>query len=242
MSALVRLYPRAWRERYEIEFLGILEARPPSGKDRLDIVRGAVDARLHPEVPGSPDLPRPAMQAARLVGVAAIVAGLAWLAWFALLLGDLRWLTSGESRIADLMGVVAPVSYLSLAAIHAGLAVLGAVGSLRRAVGAVIAFIAVFFFVLSGFGVWWAPVFALIASVGFAVATAGRTVPRWLAATWALTSFLALGLFLGGMGDTFGSYSGFVWGLPFGLFWVLAGAMLTTRGIPARATAPDGSG
>jgi hypothetical protein len=30
MSALLRLYPRSWRERYEREFLGLLEARPPS--------------------------------------------------------------------------------------------------------------------------------------------------------------------------------------------------------------------
>src|SRR4029079_15705907 len=50
MSALVRLYPRAWRERYEAEFLTLLEARPTTIGDRLDIVRGALDARLHPQV------------------------------------------------------------------------------------------------------------------------------------------------------------------------------------------------
>ena len=50
MSALVRLYPRAWRERYEAEFLELLEARPPTIGDRFDILRGALDARLHPQV------------------------------------------------------------------------------------------------------------------------------------------------------------------------------------------------
>src|SRR4029077_17181152 len=50
MSALIRLYPRAWRERYEDEFLALLEARPPTFGDRLDIVRAALDARLHPQV------------------------------------------------------------------------------------------------------------------------------------------------------------------------------------------------
>lgn len=45
---LLSLYPRAWRERYEEEFLALLEARPPDVHDRIDIVRGAMDARLHP--------------------------------------------------------------------------------------------------------------------------------------------------------------------------------------------------
>jgi hypothetical protein len=30
MIALVRLYPQAWRDRYEVEFLDVLADRPPS--------------------------------------------------------------------------------------------------------------------------------------------------------------------------------------------------------------------
>jgi len=45
---LLNLYPRAWRERYEDEFIALLEARPPDARDRVDIIRGAIDARLHP--------------------------------------------------------------------------------------------------------------------------------------------------------------------------------------------------
>ena len=41
MSRLVRLYPQAWRDRYEDEFIALLEERPPTPGDRLDIVRGA---------------------------------------------------------------------------------------------------------------------------------------------------------------------------------------------------------
>ena len=52
MTALVRIYPRAWRDRYEDEFLGVLAEAPPSFLDRIDILLGAMDARLHPEVPG----------------------------------------------------------------------------------------------------------------------------------------------------------------------------------------------
>ena len=53
MTRLVALYPRGWRDRYEDEFLALLEERPPDPLDRIDIVRGAVDARLHPQRRGS---------------------------------------------------------------------------------------------------------------------------------------------------------------------------------------------
>jgi hypothetical protein len=57
MSRLVALYPRSWRDRYEEEFLALLAERPPDPLDRLDILRGAIDARLHPQVKGSPAVP-----------------------------------------------------------------------------------------------------------------------------------------------------------------------------------------
>ena len=50
MTSLMRLYPRDWRERYEDEFLSLLAERPPDVRDRLDIVRGAIDARVRPQV------------------------------------------------------------------------------------------------------------------------------------------------------------------------------------------------
>jgi hypothetical protein len=49
MTALLRLYPQDWRDRYGDEFLALLESKPPDLLDRVDIVRGAVDARLHPQ-------------------------------------------------------------------------------------------------------------------------------------------------------------------------------------------------
>lgn len=50
MSGLLRLYPRSWRDRYGEEFEDLLAQRPPSARHRLDIVRGALDAHLHPEL------------------------------------------------------------------------------------------------------------------------------------------------------------------------------------------------
>ena len=52
MSRLVRLYPKAWRDRYEEEFLTLLAERPPTFADLLDTVRGAVDAHLNPQARG----------------------------------------------------------------------------------------------------------------------------------------------------------------------------------------------
>lgn len=50
-SDLVRLYPRAWRARYGEEFIALLETAPRTRRDRLDILRGALDAHLHPARP-----------------------------------------------------------------------------------------------------------------------------------------------------------------------------------------------
>ena len=59
MTSLLRLYPRDWRARYEDEFLSLLAERPPDARDRVDIVRGALDARLRPQVPKRAVDPRP---------------------------------------------------------------------------------------------------------------------------------------------------------------------------------------
>jgi len=50
MAGLLLLYPAAWRARYGEEFAELLAAHPPTFRDRLDIVAGAADARLRPQV------------------------------------------------------------------------------------------------------------------------------------------------------------------------------------------------
>ena len=47
---LLRLYPRAWRERYGVEFLAIVEPGRLSVQQVIDIVSGAIDARLSSDV------------------------------------------------------------------------------------------------------------------------------------------------------------------------------------------------
>lgn len=50
MRALLALYPRAWRRRYAAEFSAVLDAQPPSPALIFDIVLGAIDAHLDPQV------------------------------------------------------------------------------------------------------------------------------------------------------------------------------------------------
>jgi hypothetical protein len=45
---LLRLYPRVWRDRYEEEFLVVLASHPFSLFEGFDVMRGALDAHLHP--------------------------------------------------------------------------------------------------------------------------------------------------------------------------------------------------
>lgn len=47
---LVRFYPYAWRSRYEEELLAYLEQSPISFSDGLNLLYGAVDAHLHPQL------------------------------------------------------------------------------------------------------------------------------------------------------------------------------------------------
>ena len=79
MNPWLALYPNAWRTRYGDEFAALLAARRPVLRDRLDIVRGAIDAHLDPQRPGP--APLPATSADRAIGVAAIGAGLLLTSW-----------------------------------------------------------------------------------------------------------------------------------------------------------------
>ncbi len=50
MKRLVELYPRRWRERYGAELAEFLTRRPLVLTTALDLLRGAIDAHLHPEL------------------------------------------------------------------------------------------------------------------------------------------------------------------------------------------------
>ena len=49
-SALIRLYPRTWRERYGDEMRELLRAQRPSLRTYADLLAGAIDARFDPQL------------------------------------------------------------------------------------------------------------------------------------------------------------------------------------------------
>jgi hypothetical protein len=50
-ARLIALYPAPWRRRYGDEIAAVIEDGGLRLRDRVDLVRGAVDAHLHPPVP-----------------------------------------------------------------------------------------------------------------------------------------------------------------------------------------------
>jgi hypothetical protein len=51
VTGALRLYPRWWRRRYGDEMAALLERATPRRGDRRDLLRGALDAWLHPPEP-----------------------------------------------------------------------------------------------------------------------------------------------------------------------------------------------
>ena len=80
MSRLLTLYPRPWRERYGAEFAELLSGRQATWRDRFDVVKGALDAWLDPQLI-APARPRYPDRVDRLAGVGTIAAGLSLIGW-----------------------------------------------------------------------------------------------------------------------------------------------------------------
>jgi hypothetical protein len=80
---LLRLYPAAWRAHYGDEFAELLASRPPSLRDRIDILRGALDARVHPQV-ASTSTREASLPRDRTAGGLIVIAGTMLTTWAAL--------------------------------------------------------------------------------------------------------------------------------------------------------------
>ena len=148
---LLRLYPAPWRERYGDEFRELLADRPPTLRDRLDVVAGAIDARLHPQVGRTQDdVPtRPDRSVAATLALGGVLLTV-WAAVGASIAP--RW-DSGEiiepSRLA-MLGVSTSAGFLAAFVMSAGLLLIasrydwyvgrrGAVGAVLTAAGLVFA-------------------------------------------------------------------------------------------------------
>lgn len=229
MSRLVQLYPLAWRERYEAEFLELLRERHLGPRDRLDVVHGAIDAHLQPQQPDARHQP----WTHRIPGLFALSAGLIWVTWFL----NAYW-SGPEGEWGDglgyailLMLISVPGDYLARHGrrILAGIGATGAAailawtlpwsiadGLLNLAAG-------IAGYLVAGAGLL--SVAAIRAGIGpgirWTLTVAGVLVPAAIAIP-----------ILGGFGPTSpdSAWSMLVAALPYGIVWTLIGLRLTLRG------------
>ena len=191
---LIQLYPAAWRDRYEVEFLALLEARPPTLGDRFDIVRGAIDARLHPQVRRTPEDPivtdgATGRVVARRLGFGAMAGAAIWLAsWVVAMAGPV--IVDGDITYHDAAAAF-PLFLLAIGLLIAGLVgqliLLPSTARLAR-VGATIA---VPFLVMWAIAPWY-PTEYLVASAGLLSLAVGAV----RAGAWSprIGAFVVLGL------------------------------------------------
>ncbi len=241
MSRLVRLYPAAWRDRYGEEFEALLAERPPSLSDRLDVVRGALDARLDPQVAPAP--PEPGHVPPLASPFPGLLVGLGGVLW------AVTWLIVGTARITptgDLDGGAAiPVFLAALLLLAAGngAALQGLpAGAQRRAAVGLLTFTAcVASFWVLPWELIWLPSLGgiglfLVGGPALAVlgARAGR-IPGWVArAVAGATAAIVVGmgaLFALTPGrDLFSPVVYIAIYVPLGVAWALVGLHLALAG------------
>lgn len=237
MSRLMRLYPAAWRERYETEFLQVLENRPAGFRGLLDVVLGAVDAHLHPELIGAESRP----WTHRLPGLCAMGAGLIWSSFFVrALTGDPAQEWGDSIGFAIILMIVAvPGDYLVAYRRPIGMTVAAIVIAMVLALilpwtvaeGLLNLTVGVAAWLLVGAGML--TLVAIRAGVG--------TRRRWLMLGVAvlLPAFVAIPILGGfGPGDRGGALAMLIAVLPYGLVWAVLGLRMTLRGSPTIVDAP----
>jgi hypothetical protein len=223
MTRLVRLYPRAWRDRYEEEFLALLAERPPTLGDLVDTIRGAVDAHLNPQ--GEVE---PTPWTHRLPGLLGLIAGAMW---SAVVLAFVFW-QDGAWAVAMLIPVSLFLMFLSLPGDYMAAqgrhiaAVIGVIGlcivvaNLPYSMASVVAGVGGYLIALGGM----LTLAAIRAEIGPAA--------RWLFVVLAVIVPAAIGFPVAmGLGNLTANES---WvlasALPYGLAWVLVGLRLAIRG------------
>ena len=237
-TRLLNLYPRAWRERYGDEFAELLTARPPSVRDRFDIVRGALDARINPQV-GSPRPERTAATRDRLLAIGGVTAGALFSLWAGVIIAiQPRWdamgpvdnallgISYGAGMLGALLGVAV---LLGLAFRHIDdMRAKGAFGAALAAVG--------FLMIMSESGTYamvLLPGGTLLMSFGLARAVG------WLPtlAMTVATAFMAAAMF-GFVGND-GQQVLWMWMLAvYGPSWILLGINLR-KGVRTTTWAPS---
>jgi hypothetical protein len=219
MSRLVRLYPRAWRERYEPELVELIAARPPSVADRLDLVRGAIDAWRNPQLVTGTEAPttgdRPWWPGATLAAIAggllAIAGGIGM--WAAPMIPWLGYKDSGTPVMILILGLILTAIAAVLVAWSPGSRRAGRIAALAMLVAA-----------LGMMAPWPVLIVAFFAYGASAIAFA---LVRWRGHGEPLAGLIVLGTVALVSLNTEDDRA--LLAVPFGLAWIAVGTVLARR-------------
>lgn len=231
MTRLIALYPRAWRDRYEHEFLALLEDRTPQARDRLDIVRGAVDSRLHPQAGRSSSGESDGVRPARLDAILAVLAGALWVATGLAFHGssvdpDLGYKNTEFALLLGITGaLVAGLSALVVSFALPGRHLVASISSIAAVVGA-LAMVLPWPVVALGF------YSTMLGVLVFGLVAWPRLGPAGV--LLAIAALVALGF------NTEDERALLV--VPLGAAWIIVGIFLAVRRAPARVSSPPVGG
>lgn len=244
IGLLVRLYPGAWRTRYEDEFLALVEDRPPVPVDVFDIIRGALDARLHHQLPGrEPGEGRPTMLT-RFSGLAGAAGGLSWtLSWVlisSLAASGRLWDSDGTEAVPAmlLMVVGAALIDVGVLGVHARYGRdddrVSAFATISFAGGAALA--GALALLLVGIADPWGWLIADLGGIAFLIGSALLAAVLLNVAAWPrwASALLVPCAAVGGLGILGGAPLLFV---PFGFAWAVVGLAAVLRPVAPRPSA-----
>lgn len=216
IKLLLVCYPARWRERYGEEFAFVLESRPLGPFDVVDVLLGALDARLHLRGLGAASAASPGSGAAmsqRIGGWAAIVGGTLWLI---VALGQVQGSGDGGPLVGLVLLGASMFVLIALAGLSAfqarrhprlvwaafAIPAVGSLASIAGLVGHAIVGDAPFIFGLSTWYLWMTGVLAMMfGSALFAAATwRVRTLSRAASALLFVGSVLIFPAMLGMIG------------------------------------------
>jgi len=221
MSRLVHLYPRAWRDRYLAELEDLLADRPPTVRDRLDIVRGAFDAWIHPQLAARAPRPDGSIGVGRRVAsIAAMVGGGLWIA------GGLTMNAAPMLRGLGYKDSTTGLIVLASGAVITALAAVGlAIATTRRSRPTMTAAMAMLIGAALIFAPW--PLLA-IGLFGYAFATIPFGLLLARAGNQAFAGLLPIATIILLFMNTEDERA--LLTIPFGLAWIAVGALAVRRG------------
>lgn len=219
MTRVIRLYPRAWRDRYEAELVDLLASRRPSVVDRLDLVRGALDAWRNPHLVANPaasaSTNRPWGRGATLAalggGLLAITGGIGMQAS-----PVIPWLGYKDSGM--------PVAILVLGLVLTAVAAVRVAWSPRSRRAGRLASLAMLVAALGMLAPWPILIIAFFAYIAAAIAFA---LVRWLSDGEPLMGLVAPGTLALLALNTEDERA--LLAIPFGLAWIVVGASRARR-------------